>query len=409
MCSNVIRRGARREDVPAILELTCAAYGEGLQSSFYDMLCRDPDYCPDQSLVAEVDGRIASHIRIADRTIRYGDVTLPMAGIGSVATSPDYRGQGLATALLADTIDHIRHRGYLVSMLFTGIQPFYARLGWAPFPTYTFRCEVLPTSRPIGASGYSVRPFDLDRDLTAVKAIYDSYNRGRTCPCVRNSQYWLSGPYRDPDVLPKLVAEQDGIAAAYASFQPHGDTLWLYEAGCRGDAAPAFLSLARAVIQQAVATESMTIEGALPCSHGLLAALHRLSPAPIEGQLREHMMLRVVDLHGLFQAARPTFSRRLSRRAPRTSRRLSLGFSVGGEYVRFTIDHGRMALDAEPADHVLALDTDLFFRLFLGDRPLALLTEELAVHGIDLMPEERNLLDALFPPQDPVYWEPDQF
>src|SRR5437763_536387 len=81
-----------------------APYGErhreGMRAHIFD----DPSDRLDQSRLAEVDGHVASYVRVNARTLTYGPATLPMAGIASVSTLPAYRGRGLATAVLADCL-----------------------------------------------------------------------------------------------------------------------------------------------------------------------------------------------------------------------------------------------------------------------------------------------------------------
>jgi predicted N-acetyltransferase YhbS len=409
MPAHVRLRAARPDDLPLILELTCQAFGEGVRERFFTQLHHDSSHRLEQSRVAEVDGTIASYVRVSDRPIRYGHASLRMGGIGAVATHPRFRGQGLATALLEDAIGYLRSAGYHLSMLFSGIQPFYARLGWVPFPEHAFRLPVSPVANAPCPCGETVRRFDPQRDLAAVERIYDAYNEGRTGPYLRYHQYWLDGHSRVLGVPPVLVAERDGEVVAYASLRPTGDSPWLYEAGCLAGGADAFLPLAWAIVNEARAGGMTAVEGQLPRSHGLLAALQEFGESPIEGRLPQHMMLRVIDLGGLFRAALPTLSERLHRRAGLVPGLRALGFRVAGEEVRLTVERDALSIDAGTADRVLDLRTDHFFRLFLGERPLPLLTEQFAVGGVSLDEDERGFLDVLFPPQDPFYWRADHF
>src|SRR5579884_2393063 len=175
-------RAARPDDVPAILELTSQAFGEDIRPRMAAMLYGDATYRPAQSRLALLDGVPASHVRVAPRPIRYGAVTLPMGGVGAVATLPAYQGRGLASALLADATALMVESGYPLGMLFTGIPPFYMRLGWVPFPEYQFQfcCERGGRTPALGFDGYAVRPFDARHDLAAVARVYDAYNEHRT-------------------------------------------------------------------------------------------------------------------------------------------------------------------------------------------------------------------------------------
>jgi GNAT superfamily N-acetyltransferase len=373
------------------------------------MLYHDSSHRLDQSRIAEVDGTIASYARVVDRPIRYGHAVLRMAGIGAVATLPEYGGRGLATALLTDAVAYMRAQGYHLSMLFAGIPTFYARMGWVSFPEHTFRCPFTQIRPDPVRSVYTVRPFDPDCDLAAVERIYDEDNEGRTGPCIRYHQHWLDGHSRLLGILPALVARRDDEVVAYASCHERGDSLRLYEAACRAGAQEAFLPLAQTILERAAAFGAGAIEGQLPHGHELLAALRHLAGEPVDLQTSCATMLRPINLQALFQAALLAFADRLRDRPIHGAGYLALGFDVAGERVRLSVDQNRVSLGVEPADRVLDLDAGTFFRLFLGERQPALLADELTVHGVELSDRERALLGTLFPQQNPIYWQADRF
>ena len=59
----------------------------------------DPAYQPDQRLLAKVDGRLASHVHLTGRTVRFGHTPIAMNGVMWVGTLPEYRGLGLAQSV----------------------------------------------------------------------------------------------------------------------------------------------------------------------------------------------------------------------------------------------------------------------------------------------------------------------
>jgi predicted GNAT family N-acyltransferase len=61
----------------------------------------DPAYRPEQSLLAETNGRLVAHLRIYPRRLRLGGgATMRVAGIGNVITAREARRQGHADRLL---------------------------------------------------------------------------------------------------------------------------------------------------------------------------------------------------------------------------------------------------------------------------------------------------------------------
>ena len=55
-----------------------------------------------------------------------------------MGTLEKYRRNGYSSAVLRDAVGYMADEGYDLGLLFTSIQPFYARLGWAPFPQTNF-------------------------------------------------------------------------------------------------------------------------------------------------------------------------------------------------------------------------------------------------------------------------------
>ena len=48
----------------------------------------DPAYKPDQRLLVKVDGRVASHVHLTDRQIRFGSSSMALNGVMWVGTLP---------------------------------------------------------------------------------------------------------------------------------------------------------------------------------------------------------------------------------------------------------------------------------------------------------------------------------
>jgi predicted N-acetyltransferase YhbS len=80
-------------------------------------------------LIYREDGMILGHIALALRAIRLGDHLVQTAGLAEVATHPDHRRKGIATALLAETIAAAKRSPAAFCVLF-GDEPIYAKSGF---------------------------------------------------------------------------------------------------------------------------------------------------------------------------------------------------------------------------------------------------------------------------------------
>jgi GNAT superfamily N-acetyltransferase len=155
----------------------------------------DPSYRPDQRLLVKVDGRVASHIHLTDRTIRYGTTPMPMNGVMWVGTLPEYRGLGFAQNLMRLADDRARDTGAVVQALTTGMPQFYRPLGWGVCGRQTIGQTLsrnLPQVNDVPVEGrvaWHVRPWR-QVELNDLMALYDLQFARTTGSVVRSEDYW---------------------------------------------------------------------------------------------------------------------------------------------------------------------------------------------------------------------------
>ena len=81
--------------------------------------------------------QLAAHLSLQERLCQIGGQPMLLAGIGGLATHPEYRDRGLGSAAMRRAAALLREEmrvdfGHLVCT--QGMAPFYARLGWAVVP-----------------------------------------------------------------------------------------------------------------------------------------------------------------------------------------------------------------------------------------------------------------------------------
>lgn len=87
-------------------------------------------------LITRKDDQIIGHMALSLRAIRMGDTLLQALGLAEVATDPDHRGQGIATALMTKAIE-VACSGQADVFILFGDQPLYAAVGFQPKPNRT--------------------------------------------------------------------------------------------------------------------------------------------------------------------------------------------------------------------------------------------------------------------------------
>ncbi len=184
-----IIRHAERDEFHEVLELLRLAFPQVPTRYFESIVLDDPEYDPRYSLVIEQNGKFISHLQIFARLMNIGDRSVRFGGIGSVGTPPLYRRRGYATQLLRYAVEFMEEDGFAGSLLFTGIQSFYAKLGWMSIhrrqielPLAGITSDLSPDTR--------LRPMT-EAHLPDVSNLADSFHPDCTGRVVREKGCWL--------------------------------------------------------------------------------------------------------------------------------------------------------------------------------------------------------------------------
>lgn len=197
------------DDLPAAWELGRLAFG-------------GPATAPDWALrpvdgllrlgAFDARGRLVGKATDTGHGQWWGGRAVATADVGGVAVLPEYRGAGLARALLTDLLARGRARGAAVSALHPTVSAVYRRLGWevvGALQRADLDTAALP-SAPV--PGVSVRPGE-PADLAVVDGLYETLARPRAGLLTRRGGVFdLPHEGRWPDGVDGVtVVEQDGV------------------------------------------------------------------------------------------------------------------------------------------------------------------------------------------------------
>jgi predicted N-acetyltransferase YhbS len=391
-------RGAGPEEFDRVVTCIATAFGSEQDDWPRVHAWRDPNHRPELHRVCVVDGEVVSALRVVVQDVRYNRAALKHYGIADVGTPPPHRERGYSTRCLQDAIAFMEAEGAHFSTLYTGIQPFYARLGWATLPlqapTFT-----LPDSVRM-PEGIEVLPLSREAHLDGVRAVYEALNVAKTATTIRDDRYWQLRFARDDARW--RVAIMDGEVAAYICTQTHDETLRVLEYGWsrgRSRALAAVFADAMGRGTEAGAQRMVCQFGDDDMGQEVVGRL--ASPAP--PITWEHLMFRIIDLRGLLEAIEPVLRERAHR-----ARELPEGAAINliwdrlAASLRYDIElvtiggplPGRPTLELSSADLV-----QLIFGV--GGRQLAPVRQ--------LPYKERRLLEVMFPGEHFVFWETDAF
>ena len=188
-------------------ELLQSVFHGPSESEFHAQL-EAPFYEPTHRLLVKQQGRPIAHLRLDPRTLQFGPICLATTLIADLATLPEYRGRGCATALLEAAERQIAASGAQLAILRTKIPDFYARRGWViggrhsystarprDILSYLSATETPRASRLLeGIWRPRQQPLAIRLwrhvEQSALMRLYDAATAGTFGPLVRSDAYW---------------------------------------------------------------------------------------------------------------------------------------------------------------------------------------------------------------------------
>jgi predicted N-acetyltransferase YhbS len=153
-----------------------------------DHLQEKPGFQPSFLRVGEFRNRIVCRVLIEQMTLRYGGVSLRVAGISGAFTEYRFRGEGFGEAVVQDAIAYMREQGAHLALLDDTTGHYFDRFGFGPvWPHYTLSFDAQAASE-------LDTPLTVRRatppDLPAIARLYDKHWMPRTA-AVRSAELWL--------------------------------------------------------------------------------------------------------------------------------------------------------------------------------------------------------------------------
>jgi predicted acetyltransferase len=173
-------------------------------------------------------------------TQRFGGRELAMSGIWGVATLPEHRGRGHASAAVIELLREARERGDPLTALYPAVLQPYRMLGYAlagSFVTHEIQLDDLPRYRE--ALG-TVEVYDPDRDFDDIRTCYRRVIAPHNGPIDCQDPGWwtdrILGHWQRDQVHRVVVVRGDDGVDGYASFvqEPHEGVLDIaFRLACR--------------------------------------------------------------------------------------------------------------------------------------------------------------------------------
>lgn len=166
-----------------------------------------------------VDGHLVSACRLYTLEARLRGEYVALGGLGAVATPPERRGEGHASALCRDALEAYHERDVGLVALWPVERSFYRRLGWATTNRYT-DYRLAPSALPAHDVAGRVRPLDAG-DWQRLRRVETAFGEGTALSLRRSEAWWRERTLADWDGsgTPYCYGyERDGELRGYVSY-----------------------------------------------------------------------------------------------------------------------------------------------------------------------------------------------
>jgi predicted acetyltransferase len=181
-------RPARRTDIETLAELGARTYRVASVEKRREFYSDHPRFTLRDVRVVELDGQIVGSLVLYPLTIYVRGQRVPLAGVGSVAVSPEHRRRGVGEALMRAALRELRQRGSHLSALYAFRGSYYRKLGYGVVEV-VHQLAVAAANLPPSDEARRVRRMMLP-DRPAVQALYERVALQGHFALERNGAWW---------------------------------------------------------------------------------------------------------------------------------------------------------------------------------------------------------------------------
>jgi predicted acetyltransferase len=181
-------RPARRTDVENLAALGNLAYRVSSLEKRREFYTDHPRFDLRDVRVGELDGQLVASLVLYPLTAWVRGQKIPLAGVGSVAVSPEHRRRGVAESLMRSALREMRQRGSAFSMLYAFRGSFYRKFGYGVIE-HVHQLAFSPANLPASDEMRRVRRLMLP-DRPALQALYERVAAQGHWALARRGEWW---------------------------------------------------------------------------------------------------------------------------------------------------------------------------------------------------------------------------
>jgi predicted N-acetyltransferase YhbS len=373
-----------------------------------NFVVNDPEFDRTHMRGAFLSGKCIGGYFLFERVMSIRSAHLQIGRIYGLVTHPDYRNQGIATALMNDALSIAQSRKYTL-LLLHGIPNFYHFFGYVDvmedLPHHFILRKYIPEEISNEYTVCHAEPKDALSVLALYQRHYSSYLASFAPARTDKRQIHLLSSWVDANEAKPLVAIHTSSKKihGYLLLSQRRNKWYAYEAAAENWPATLALLQAHANLLAEVNENSPYIWWPLPsCSQTFYLLADHL---PIRSELiswpDRGWMARLVHVPTLIKALIPAWQERWQQRPRYVNWEGSLALAVENHttFLHVTSEIIQIVDRSYGASSVVNFSASQFARLMFGFRPIAQIVNQLEQQ----VPAELILLFGIFFPPDQAY------
>lgn len=311
--------------------------------------CKDTiDY--ENRLILKVNGKIVSHVGIFPLKLIVEDCTIPVGGIGGVATLQEYRGRGYMTKLMNASIEKMKKEGYPLSVLWGDRQRYghfgYENAGKLVYITVSLR------SLKIEAKVEKINYSRLDVDYSKLKVIKQLHER-EPLRVERNDKFY-ERVFKVPGLMTYIAEDSSAYVVHFG--ERYGDIV-----ECGGSPKSLLNLLYSLLIDLSKEFGVSSTNIAVP--YYPYATFHELLKVSTRMKICYEAMVKILNLKKLLEVYRPL----LEKRCEEIEVEATIKVKETNEVVHLELSKGSVSIEGREREPTIVLsERDVVKLLFNG-------------------------------------------
>ncbi len=196
------------KSIKKLLDFYASVFKKTPLSYFEKRIKNDPFLQKGDIKIIEVNGKIISSITIFRRKLNKGNHKgVLIGGIANVGTKKEERGKGFSSLLLKNAINYIKEKNFSYSLLFTGINSFYEKIGFKNIKT---KHAIVKIKKKRNLK-WKIETFS-EKYMTEIKKLYDFFNEKLPGTVIRDDSYWHANlKFKEDDEIFLIAVKNSNI------------------------------------------------------------------------------------------------------------------------------------------------------------------------------------------------------